>query len=294
MPDSLDRFNRRAFVRNGSLFLLGAATTTRLRAVEAPTRRVRVGLVTDLHFADKPTRGTRHYRDTPAKLAEAARQFAADKPDFVVELGDFIDAAESVDIELGYLQQIARVFDSIPGPKHYVLGNHCVDTLTKAEFLGAVGQSQSFYSFDAGGIHFVVLDACFRADGVPYGRKKSTWTDANVPDHELDWLTADLQGADRPTIVFAHQRLDEAGSHAVKNRAAVRKLLESSGKVQAVFQGHSHKNDYQHIGGIHYATLVAMVEGAGPDHNGYSTLDVLTDGTLHLSGFRKQTNYDWK
>jgi len=284
--------SRRAFVRGGSLFLLGASGARHTAAADSP-RRVRVGLITDLHYADKPAKGTRHYRDTPAKLAEAVRQFTADGPDFVVELGDLIDAAETVETELGYLRAIGRVFDGFVGPKHYVLGNHCVDMLTKDEFLGGVGRKESFYSFDAGGTHFVVLDACFRADGKPYGRKNSDWKDANVPDDELDWLAADLAKTDKRVIVFAHQRLDNGGVHAVKNAAAVRERLEKSGRVPAVFQGHSHKNDHQEIAGIHYTTLAAMVEGPGPESSGYSLLDVLADGTLRLSGFRKQANYRW-
>ena len=60
------------------------------------------------------------------------------------------------------------------------------------------------------------------------------------------------------------------------------------------FQGHCHKNDHQEIGGIHSTTLVAMVEGAGPNNNGYSTMDVLDDGTIRVNGFRKQDNYIWK
>lgn len=294
MLNNMERLSRRAFVRNGSLFLVGAAATTNLRGAEEQPRKTRVGLVTDLHYADKPTKGTRHYRDTLGKLAEAAEHLTTDKPDFVVELGDFIDAADSVATEQDYLRRVSEVFNTIPATKHYVLGNHCVDTLTKEEFLSGVGKQESFYSFDVGGVHFVVLDACFRSDGEPYGRKNSVWTDANVPRHELDWLKADLKATDRPVIVFAHQRLDEAGKHAVKNAAAVRTIFESSGNVSAVFQGHSHKNDHQEIAGIHYATLVALVEGAGPENNGYSLLDVLADGTIRVTGFRKQANYDWK
>jgi len=293
MTQIIRQLSRRSFICNGSLFLLGAATTN-LRAAADQARQVRVGFVTDLHHADKPSRGTRHYRDTLNKLAEAAKQFATDKPEFVVELGDFIDAADSVETEQSYLQQVSRVFNTIPGPKHYVLGNHCVDTLTKEEFLGGVGKQESFYSFDVGGFHFVILDSCFRSDGKPYGRKNSTWSDANIPAHELDWLEADLQATGNPVIVFAHQRLDQAGQHAVKNAADVRKTLESTDRVLAVFQGHSHKNDHQEIAGVHYITLVAMVEGAGPENNGYSTMDLLADGTIRVTGFRKQANYAWK
>jgi alkaline phosphatase len=36
-----------------------------------------------------------------------------------------------------------------------------------------------------------------------------------------------------------------------------------------------------------------MVEGAGPDNTGYSTMDVLDGGVIRLSGFRKQAAYEW-
>jgi hypothetical protein len=56
-----------------------------------------------------------------------------------------------------------------------------VDTLHKDEFLGTVEQEKSYYSFDRGGFHFVVLDSCFRSDGQPHGRKNFQGTDANIP-----------------------------------------------------------------------------------------------------------------
>jgi alkaline phosphatase len=290
---------RRAFLRDGSLVLAAAGadllSPAGLFSGEAPaTDGLRVGLITDLHYADKPPAGTRHYRETLGKLAEAARQFEKDKPAFVVELGDLIDAADSVEVEQAYLKRVDKEFAAVAKDRHYVLGNHCVDTLTKDEFLAGVGQKRSYYSFDAGGIHFIVLDACFRSDGKPYGRKNSKWTDANIPAHEVEWLRADLAGTPRRTVVFAHQRLDVGGPHGVKNAPEVRGILEGSGKVLAVFQGHSHKNDYKDIAGVHYCTLVAMVEGTGAENSGYSTVDIRADGTVTVTGFRKQKGYDWK
>jgi alkaline phosphatase len=64
--------------------------------------------------------------------------------------------------------------------------------------------------------------------------------------------------------------------------------------VQAVFQGHSHKNDYREIAGIHYCTLRAMVEGSGPENSGASVLTLRPDGSLVLNGFRQQTSYEWR
>lgn len=300
MPDNTPPVStRRAFLQGSSLILLGATVdfsraASLLAADRGAKPQVRVGMVTDLHYADKPARGSRHYRETLVKLEEVARQFEKDQPEVVVELGDFIDAADSVDVELGYLKRIQKDFSALPGQKHYVLGNHCVDTLRKEEFLEGVGQEKSYYSFDRGGIHFVVLDSCFRSDGQPYGRKNSVWTDPNIPAAEVQWLQADLQANDKPVVVFAHQRLDVSNHYGVKNAAQVRKVLEDAGNVLAVFQGHSHKNDYHQIGGIHYCTLVAMVEGTGAENNGYAIMDVLDDQVIRLAGFRKQTGYHWK
>ncbi len=295
--DSPICLGRRAFLKDGALLLLGAGLgvsgSSKLFA-EDSLPKLRAGLITDLHYADKAPAGTRHYRESLAKLAEAARQFERDRPDFVVELGDLIDAADSVDTERQYLKRINREFVALPGKKHYVLGNHCVQTLTKPEFLEAVERKKSYYSFDASGFHFIVLDACFRGDGKPYGRKNFQWTDANVPAVELEWLAGDLKTAKGKTVVFAHQRLDVENNHGVKNAKAVRKVLEDSGKVLAVFQGHSHQNDYKEIAGIHYCVLVAMVEGAGLKNNAYSLLDLSADGSIRLTGFQKQKPYAWK
>jgi len=286
------RLPRRACLRDGTLVLAASLAAAELFADgDRPT--VRVGLLTDMHYADKPARGTRHYRETLDKFAEAAAEFERDQPAFVVELGDFIDAADSVDAELSYLATIHREFASLSADRHYVLGNHCVDTLTKDEFLGAVGQQASYTSFDRGGVHFVILDACFRSDGQPYGRKNFGWTDANIPPTELEWLAADLQATQAPVVVFAHQRLDNTTHHSVRNNADVRTILESAGNVLAVFQGHSHQNDLQEHGGIPYCTLAAVVEGTGAANNGYARLDITPAGLLEVTGFRRQKSYRW-
>lgn len=291
---SYGQIGRRAFLKHGTLTLTAASLSSSSLLADDDTSHLRVGLVTDLHYADKAPAGTRHYRETLAKLDEAARQFERDQPSFLVELGDFIDAADSVAVETAYLKTINRSFSAISKDRHYVLGNHCVDTLTKAEFLGGVEQEKSYYSFDRGGFHFVVLDSCFRSDGQPYGRKNFNWTDANIPAAEIEWLEGDIKASDMPVIVFAHQRLDVSNDHGVKNNMAVRKVLEASGRVLAVFQGHSHQNDLKEIGGIHYCTLVAMVEGSGAENSGYSLMEVEPNGTIHLTGFRKQKSHKWE
>lgn len=280
--------SRRAFLRGGVLSL-AALGSGRLPGEDVKPL-FRAGLMTDLHYADKPPTKTRFYREATAKLDEAVEVFNREAVAFVVELGDFIDQAPSVEQEAAWLATMESHYAALKMPRHYVLGNHCVTTLTKAEFAAATKATGGHASFDHGGVRFLLLDACFRADGTPYGRNNFHWKDTCLPPAELAWLEAELKAAPGPVVVCAHQRLDGDKAHAVSNAAEVRALLEKSGKVTAVFQGHSHKNDYQQIQGIHYTTLVAMVEGSGAENSGYAMLEVLPDGALRVQGFRQQTD----
>jgi alkaline phosphatase len=262
----------------------------------APKVALSVALITDTHYADADASGSRYFRESLAKMTEAREQLGKRRPAMAVSLGDLIDFAKpttSPEAETAFLKRINAVFSQIARERHYVLGNHCVGTLTKAEFLAAVGKKQPYYSFDKKGWHFVVLDACCRPDGVDYGRGNFKWNESEIPDTQRAWLAADLKKAKGKTIVFVHQRLDSPTrtDYKVKSAEAVRRILEESGKVALVFMGHSHQNEYQEINGIGYVTLAAMIEGTGATNNGYALLHLHTDGTHRLEGFRKHAEH---
>jgi alkaline phosphatase len=291
--------SRRQVMRSGLALTAGVTggglpLAARALAGEGVEPRLRVGLLTDVHSADKPTNGSRHYRESRRKAKEAIRRFNEAEADFAVELGDLIDQASSVEEELEYLKRIERIYAGFGGPRHYVLGNHCVATLTKQQFLGHTAAESGYYAFEEGGFRFVVLDACFRSDGKPYGEYSFNWKDANIPAEELSWLEKELGRSEAPTVVFVHQRLDleDDQAHTVNNASEVRTVLEASGNVLAVFQGHNHLNDHNRIGGIDYVTLAAVVEGSGEKHNAYSLMSLYEDRSIGLAGFRQQAAYD--
>lgn len=288
---------RRAFLLDGALLLgagmLGGARTCDLLAEEKRQPVLKIGLVTDVHYADRDARMNRFYRESIAKLREGIDQFNRLQADFIMELGDLIDSADSVQAEIGHLQRIEAELARFKRDRFYVLGNHCVSALTKAEFLEHSGATETFYSFDRGPLHLIVLDACHRADGQSYGRKNFDWTDTDIPPAQRDWLRTDLRKAGKPAVVFVHQRLDVENHYGVKSAPLVRQILETSGRVLAVFQGHSHHNEYRQIGGIHYCTLRAMVEGSGKANSGYGLLNVFPDGSMRLAGFRQQVEQQW-
>ena len=173
-----------------------------------------------------------------------------------------------------------------------MLGNHDQDSLSKTQFLTnientSINPTLSYYSFDSNGAHFVVLDANYKSDGTDYDHGNFDWTDANIPPAELQWLRRDLAASRGAVIVLVHQLLDGTGSHYVKNAAEVRQILEQSGRVLAVFQGHRHEGYYSLIEGIHYYTLKAVVEGPGPENNSYAVVEVRPDMSITVTVYRK-------
>lgn len=285
---------RRAFLIHGSLFMAAVGgTLIRPDGVWGTSNEpaLKLGLITDVHYADKDPAGNRVYRESIPKMRECVTKFNAAKIDVAVELGDFVDAAEVADIEIGYLKTIDAEYSKVNAPHYYVFGNHCVYTLTKEQFIAHCGKKAPYESFDCGSLHLIILDACFRMDGIAYGNRNYDWTDTNIPAEEQEWLKTDLYKTDKPTICFVHQRLDDESIYGIKQQKEVRTLLEQSEKVSAVFQGHTHENDYREINGIHYCTMAAMVEGSGEEHNSYGIAEIFPDGTIKVNGFRRQNCY---
>ena len=172
------------------------------------------------------------------------------------------------------------------------MGNHDMDSLSKEQFLANVkntkiSSSRKYYSYDVKGLHFIVLDSNYLKDGSDYDHGNFVWTNTNIPQEELAWLTKDLTEAKGQVLVFNHQLLDGAGDHYVNNAGDVRKILEDSGKVLAVFQGHNHAGGYSLIEGIHYYTLIALVEGSGQENNAYAVVEVQPDNNIVIKGYRK-------
>lgn len=292
------KIGRRVFLQSTAAFAVGTALASLSCAPMDMTRRtrrpVRFGIVTDCHYADVDPVETRFYRESLDKLSECVALMNAERVDFLVELGDFKDQDRPPVEErtLQYLQKAEVVFRGFDGPRYHVLGNHDMDSLSKQQFLENVkntgaGSRRGYYSFNVRGLHCVVLDANYTADGTDYDHHNFHWTDANVPLPELHWLQKDLAKARGPVVVFVHQLLDGVGPVYVKNAAEVRQILRDSGKVLAVFQGHHHEGEYNEIGGIHYYTLKSVVEGQGLQNSSYAIVELQRDGSMVVTGYRR-------
>ena len=290
------RPTRRQFLKVSSAALTGLAFP---RGVNGrPQAAARFGMVTDPHYADCEERGTRFYRESSTKMRECVELMNAEGVDFLIELGDFKDQDEpGVEADtLRYVGEIESELAAFAGPRYHVLGNHDMDSISKAQFLAGtantgIDSDVTYYSFDRGDLHFVVLDANFRADGVSYDHGDFDYRDTNVPPEQLDWLARDLGATDAPTILFVHQRLDGEGPLFVNNADEVRLLMRRRGNVIAAFHGHDHPGGHSEIDGIHFYTLRAVVEGSGLDNSSYAIVGVQADG-LTITGYRRAVSHD--
>jgi 3',5'-cyclic AMP phosphodiesterase CpdA len=232
-----------------------------------------IGIVTDLHFGPQAS-----HEGKLRKLTHLAGAFAREfvramnedvHPDFVVNLGDDIED-ESRDADLTRYEECQTILRTAHAPLVNVAGNHDLIHLNRDD-LNHLWQRTGplYYAFDRGGWHFIVLHTIERQN-----------VDVRIPEPQLEWLGNDLRNGETPTIVFMHhsaseQSLDDsrwwpgrAHLALVKERADLRRLLEASGRVRAVFNGHLHWNHFDVIAGIPYVTVQSLIENVDDDAPG--------------------------
>ncbi|HAQ20583.1 MAG TPA: hypothetical protein DCR40_15340 [Prolixibacteraceae bacterium] len=291
--------SRRSFLGLAGTTAAGLLISPDLLAKGGKVTLIRFGMLSDVHHADRGPGGIRYYRQSLVKMREAVDRMNQEKLDFVIELGDFKDqdAIPNETNTLKYLSEIESAFQKFDGPTYHVLGNHDMDGISKQQFLERVentgiSPTLSYYSFNRNRLHFIVLDGNFTKNGIAYDHGNFHWEDASIPAIQLDWLIDDLKSNKHPVIVFIHQMLDESKNvkQAVQNAPEVRRILEQSGRVLGVFQGHVHEERYNRINGIHYYSVNAMVDGNGPENNAYMIVDVYKDGSMEIDGFRRATD----
>ncbi len=310
---------RRLFIQSalGALFAPAAghlfAKTVTSETVQLPAKSElisRFGFVTDVHYCVAPVRTIPHedsvrvYRDSLAKLRQATDLFNVSDLDFAIELGDFKDCNDDGDRDgtLQYLKTVEAEFARFNGPRYHVAGNHDFDKISHADFVSNIvnhgeANGKLYYSFIAGGVKYIVLDACYNnAQGEHYSMGKLNWQVAIVPDMELEWLKKELASGKEPVIVFTHQLLNYWNVNPIpdpfiiRNAKTIVEMLEASGRVLAVISGHYHKGFYSERNGIHYVVNQGMVEQPLP-HNVLGIVSVDKNHNVYVEGIYNERSH---
>jgi alkaline phosphatase len=290
---------RRKFLLSSALLSSSVMISPKILATKKKPL-IRFGLLTDSHYADREPGGTRYYRESIPKMQACIEELNRQKVDFAIHLGDFKDQDPEPKEEdtLRYLKDIEAVYSKFDGPRFHCIGNHDLDSISKKQFLEnventGIPKNKSSFSFDQKGFHFIVLDPNFHPDGRDHNHDDFNWQDANFPEEQWHWFEEDLNNSSLPTIVFCHYTLYnfKRGDHIfyVKGYQRAQQLMEKSGKVLAVFQGHVHQEDFQLINGIHYITQLGMVDYSGLENNSFAIVEV-NEKEVIIHGFKRTSD----
>ena len=80
----------------------------------------------------------------------------------------------------------------------------------------------------------------------------------------------------------------------IGNAEEIVSILEQSGKVVAVIQGHHHAGNYSFRHGIHYFTMKGMIEGSLPENNSFAVIEIDKDLNIYIEGFYNCKNKEMK
>jgi 3',5'-cyclic-AMP phosphodiesterase len=199
------------------------------------------------------------------------------KPDFVLMGGDgpFDGLYTEKDEFEDQIRLFTSISDQLDMPYYHCIGNHdCLGLsgrrkvpvddpdLGKKFFMDAAGMENNYYSFDAFGWHFVVLDSIYEVEaehGPSYVPR--------IGQEQLDWLRFDLgRNHGKPTIAVTHiaafcnvgqirgdTTMPSMHGRVLQDTRELREILERH-KVRALLQGHSHINEDYRFNDVWYIT----------------------------------------
>jgi alkaline phosphatase len=281
-------------MNSGSEFLEKTTIRIRLGALLAPLPEIpfRFALATDSHFSEKEALEDKHYAEALLKMEEFVKTVNEHDCAFAIHLGDFKDEDLEPDraTTLEYLGKMEREFSKFRGMRYHCLGNHDLDSITKEDFLGQVENAgitsgKGHYSFEINSLKFVVLDANFDAEGRDhFFREGGDWENPTVPEEQLTWLKNELAASPYPCMILCHHPLygyvKNGHKYHVSNYLDVRRILEDSRKVVAVFNGHMHEEMFHEINDIQYLAMNSMLEGTFIQRNCFYVLEIQKDELL--------------
>jgi Icc-related predicted phosphoesterase len=199
---------------------------------EAATTGFSFAQVSDSHLGfDKPVNA-----DVTGTFQQAlsAATGGADKPSFLIHTGDIthLSKPEQFDTGAGLLQATKLQIHTVPG-EHDILED---DGKSYLNHYGKGTHGDGWYSFNAGGIHFIGLVNVVNLKGNGLG-------DLGTP--QLEWLEKDVKGltSSTPIVVFAHVPLwivYQDWGWGTQDGAQALSYLKRFGSV-TVLNGHIHQ-----------------------------------------------------
>lgn len=251
---------------------------------------VRIAFVSDVHFgpAARHEGKLRKLSQYAAPLLEefVERMNSVERPDFIVNLGDVVED-ETPEVDRKNYATFVDILSRADAEVLHVAGNHELENLSDAQIAELWGtEPPLYYCRELSGLRVVALRTETRRA-----------RDIRLPAEQIDWLRETLEQGTLPTIILIHHPLSEMRLEGnrwfekaphlarVAERKAVRQVIEESGKVVGVFNGHVHWNHVDVIRGVPYVTVQSMTENIDEDAPGrpsraFAVVDIDPGGML--------------
>ena len=192
--------------------------------------------------------------EPPPVFKEMVGEIAKLKPAFVLHVGDFVPGSGDMTKLKRQYWEFKKVMDTVGVPYYLALGNHDGGSPEAHQvFQGLL--RKTFYSFNYGNSHFVVLDT------TPAGQ--AHW----ISDEEFAWLKKDLAAANGKSdhvFVMGHDPLYPVDGHIgssldahPERRDRLAALFRKYGVVY--FAGHEHLFDH----GVYNGVTQVITGGGG-------------------------------
>lgn len=195
-------------------------------------------------------------------LADAVHSINLLEPDLVMNIGDMVQGYNATEAWLRQADEYKRILSELKSPWFPAAGNHDVywSGPNRPKFQHEENYERHFgplwYAFEHKNCRFIVLytDEGHRETGEKNFMKPDC---QKMSEEQFDWLKTTLEKAGRADhiFVFQHQpRWQNKGSYG-NDWDRVHQLFVESGKVSAVFAGHTHTMRYEKRDGVEYFTL---------------------------------------
>jgi 3',5'-cyclic AMP phosphodiesterase CpdA len=206
------------------------------------------------------------------------------KPSFMIHTGDITHLSKVAEFD-----DAEKIISQAKLDVHYVPGEHdIIDEEVKLykERYGRGAKGDGWYSFDAGGVHFVGLVNVknLKAGGM-----------GSLGEDQLKWLADDLKGktASTPVVLFAHIPLwvvYETWGWGTEDGARALEMLKGFGSV-TVLNGHIHQVMQKVEGNVafHTARSTAFPQPAPGSAPSPGPMKVADDKLRSLLGIRNVT-----
>ncbi|MEC9093816.1 MAG: metallophosphoesterase, partial [Planctomycetota bacterium] len=211
--------------RRDVLLASGAASTSIvlprqvMGALGRLNKNIKLGMISDLH------QDVMH--DGPVRLKAFLDAMKLEKPDALIQLGDFAYPTKKN-------EAVTQAFQQAHSKTLHVLGNHEIDGGHSFDGVAQLGGRKGrYYTETVNGLDLIVLD------GNEKPKNHKSGYPAHIGQQQLQWLEKQLKTLKGPLIVICHQPL--AGPSCIDNAKAVQALLDSAAdKVLLAVNGHTH------------------------------------------------------